>query len=427
MSEFARQAHPDAAHRERLSREIPGLSPRQVQVWFQNRYVECYHASSTLTDPQSRRAKLKRLNTDDRERMMRSRALPADFDMTQALHAPFGAPLGAPVPPVPAHGSYTQYAEGASVRPLTLDTLRRVPEYDQYASVHHYTTPTGMTPALGAFAFTPPQSATDTISPASAPSSYPSYSYQTQESPRRFHYGGLPLVNPSMYGPTQAQMPRPHLHDRLSRPHTESVGSPLRTSISYSGLGSSNSPQVMPTARASSFSDNSTNDHDRPGPHRTLTGPSGLGFSCEMRIYAPRLRPTDEIATDAAMPTYSPPEQSQQSHPMSQAQHAMEPPQYRRSSSHLAGPPTSTYTTYSPIQYSSPQISQYPSFANQFQPSYQPPFPAMSQLQDSSHRQGQAYAQVPSQPHSFAHLQSTGEPEDDGDNSEGGVALPPTY
>ena len=39
MSEFARQAHPDAAHREKLSRAIPGLSSRQVQVWFQNRYV----------------------------------------------------------------------------------------------------------------------------------------------------------------------------------------------------------------------------------------------------------------------------------------------------------------------------------------------------------------------------------------------------
>lgn len=37
MSEFARQAHPDSAQRERLSREIPGLTPRQVQVWFQNR------------------------------------------------------------------------------------------------------------------------------------------------------------------------------------------------------------------------------------------------------------------------------------------------------------------------------------------------------------------------------------------------------
>ena len=37
MSEFARQAHPDAGQRRRLSRDIPGLSPRQVQVWFQNR------------------------------------------------------------------------------------------------------------------------------------------------------------------------------------------------------------------------------------------------------------------------------------------------------------------------------------------------------------------------------------------------------
>ncbi|KAK6501072.1 hypothetical protein TWF481_008922 [Arthrobotrys musiformis] len=70
MSEFARQAHPDAAHRERLSREIPGLSPRQVQVWFQNR-----------------RAKLKRMSSDDRDRMMRSRALPDEFPLLQTLHS----------------------------------------------------------------------------------------------------------------------------------------------------------------------------------------------------------------------------------------------------------------------------------------------------------------------------------------------------
>lgn len=39
MSEFSRQAHPDAAQREKLSRDIPGLNARQVQVWFQNRYT----------------------------------------------------------------------------------------------------------------------------------------------------------------------------------------------------------------------------------------------------------------------------------------------------------------------------------------------------------------------------------------------------
>lgn len=108
MNEFARQAHPDAGQRERLSREIPGLSPRQVQVWFQNRYMTCaplyillhrHNAESYFC----RRAKLKRLTIDDQERLVRSRALPAEFDFTNTLHSPYGhqytsfEPVGLPL------------------------------------------------------------------------------------------------------------------------------------------------------------------------------------------------------------------------------------------------------------------------------------------------------------------------------------------
>ncbi|KAJ5225207.1 hypothetical protein N7468_006432 [Penicillium chermesinum] len=70
MSEFTRQAHPDAAHRERLSREIPGLTPDKSKSG-------------------SRTAKLKRLTTNDRERMLKSRALPDDFDTSKVLRTPF--------------------------------------------------------------------------------------------------------------------------------------------------------------------------------------------------------------------------------------------------------------------------------------------------------------------------------------------------
>lgn len=89
MSEFTRQAHPDAAHRERLSKEIPGLTPRQVQVWFQNRFVSFVSVLVTGWANKYRRAKLKRLTTNDRERMLKSRALPDDFDTTQVLRTPF--------------------------------------------------------------------------------------------------------------------------------------------------------------------------------------------------------------------------------------------------------------------------------------------------------------------------------------------------
>ncbi|CCU77339.1 homeobox transcription factor [Blumeria hordei DH14] len=110
MSEFAKQAHPDAAHRERLSREIPGLSPRQVQVWFQNR-----------------RAKIKRLTADDRERMIKMRAVPDDFDSIQALHSPYGA-VQAVETSLQSPAEIGQSYPETLLQPITSDTYRKEKE-----------------------------------------------------------------------------------------------------------------------------------------------------------------------------------------------------------------------------------------------------------------------------------------------------------
>ncbi|KAK9379006.1 uncharacterized protein V2V93DRAFT_374745 [Kockiozyma suomiensis] len=52
LAEFARQPHPNAALRERLAAEIPGLSPRQLQVWFQNRRAKMRRMSIDEHRPQ---------------------------------------------------------------------------------------------------------------------------------------------------------------------------------------------------------------------------------------------------------------------------------------------------------------------------------------------------------------------------------------
>jgi hypothetical protein len=221
MSEFARQAHPDAAHRERLAREIPGLSPRQVQVWFQNR-----------------RAKLKRLTSDDRERMMRSRALPDDFDMTQALHSPFGAihnvgsSLSSPA------GYSPTLSESSGIRPLNFDALRRMPGNNMSPSIGPG--------AFGGFNFTPPQS-NDGLSPVSPSGDSPFTTYSpTMDGQRRGNPFAGGVTSPSTFT-SHPSIPRLQgLQDTLRGSRPEGLTSPLRTTLSYPGqndhLGSPSSP-----------------------------------------------------------------------------------------------------------------------------------------------------------------------------------------
>ncbi|KAI0444609.1 hypothetical protein F4803DRAFT_245584 [Xylaria telfairii] len=223
MSEFAKQPHPDAAHRERLSREIPGLSPRQVQVWFQNR-----------------RAKIKRMTADDRDRMIKMRAVPDDFDNVQALHSPYGAvhALGTPITPPVDFGS-SSYADHI-IRPLLVDSIRR--DNDDHLS------PTGLSPAFGGIGFTPSgtMSSSDILSPLSpSPNERGYYSSHLTSPLGGSSRASNPFARQSSLdtGVQMHSQPRQHirplqplsLRETMSRSRSDNLQSPLRSSMSWKG------------------------------------------------------------------------------------------------------------------------------------------------------------------------------------------------
>lgn len=227
----------------------------------------------------NRRAKLKRHTTDDQARMMRSRALPDDFDTTQALHSPFGVPqAGAPISSM---GAYPAYAEHGDVRPLTIDTLRGGANYNHFAP-QSYSSPTGMSPALGAFAFTPPHSVPDRVSPGNSNSMSP-YSMQHQaayESSRR-----APICLPALdngYAPMHLQ--RVPYQDQSNRVSGEPTSAPLRSSVSFSGEGSSMQHSHTFPERSSSLSGHAPWDQ-RSHSARTIgmaeSETYGSGLPCE--------------------------------------------------------------------------------------------------------------------------------------------------
>ncbi|KAK2794168.1 hypothetical protein FQN52_009250 [Onygenales sp. PD_12] len=222
MSEFTRQAHPDAAHRERLSREIPGLSPRQVQVWFQNR-----------------RAKLKRLTSDDRERMLKSRALPDDFDMAQALHSPYGSRPQSSSTLTSPDGYFSSHADGDILTPLAIDTIRRSSDEE------YITSPLSATSGYGGYFPSPTSAPAPCSEPEMSPITtagdraalYTSISNPQTSAPRHMNMFSRSSSFSNSYSHTShPHIPRLQLHDRDARSRAGSLGSPLRVSYTSAAL-----------------------------------------------------------------------------------------------------------------------------------------------------------------------------------------------
>jgi hypothetical protein len=187
--------------------------------------------------------------------------------MTQALHSPFGNNHGLGTP-LNSPGSYTPgFADGNLMRPLSIDTLRRGP-----LDSHTHISPTGISPAFGSFAFTPPQSATDTLSPVSAhegsPFGFPSA--PLDGSPRTSNPFSMAMNGTPAYNPHHT-IPRLSLHaDRIARTRAESLSSPLRASMSYTH-NTDHGLTADPT--------NHGGDHNSSRSYSNSMMPYGLGYS----------------------------------------------------------------------------------------------------------------------------------------------------
>ena len=238
----------------------------------------CLHLTSIIYSDTFRRAKLKRLTTDDRERIMKSRALPEDFDMSHALQSPFGtgssqsfasssqtSTLTSPV--------YPSY-EGALSRPLKVGGLRRNSEDESAIS------PISVSSNFRQI-FTPPASVTasENLSPVSppndrAPLMAPSYSQASSRTPRM--WGNRSSSFSNYHTP---RVPRLQLHDRMGRGRAESLASPLRTSMSYTGNLDHATTTTEPILQASSTTQSSrTYWPESLASNQTSTGCESLVF-----------------------------------------------------------------------------------------------------------------------------------------------------
>jgi hypothetical protein len=173
--------------------------------------------------------------------MLKMRAVPDDFDNVQALHSPYGAVQGLGTP-LHSPVDYTStYSDQTMMRPLLVDTMRRH-ENDEHLS------PTGISPAFGHVGFAPPGSigTSDVLSPLSLNSGDRYYgSHQSSPlsaGPRSTNNFNRQSSSDSYQMQSSSRHPRPlqplqplQFRETMSRTRSQSLQSPLRTSMSWKG------------------------------------------------------------------------------------------------------------------------------------------------------------------------------------------------
>ena len=183
------------------------------------------------TDEQRcRRAKIKRLTADDRDRMVRMRAVPDDFDNVQALHSPYGAVHGIGGTLSPGEDANPSYGNHM-LRPLMVDVRR---QEDAYLS------PTGLTPSFGGIELSQSAglSSSDMASPLSSVSNDRFSASGIQSAAPRTSNPHLSqqssLESPSHLGRSGLrQGPPMHLRQSIPRSTSDALHSPQRTNLTW--------------------------------------------------------------------------------------------------------------------------------------------------------------------------------------------------
>ncbi len=162
---------------------------------------------------------------------MKMRAVPDDFDNVQALHSPYGAVNGSGTPIQSPIDYAAPFSDRNMMRPLMVDTMRRQ-ENNEHMS------PIALSPDFGnvGFASTGSMGSADVLSPLSMASNDRFFSPMSASTRSTNPFSRQNSTDSFQY---TRQQPRPsqplQLRDTVSRARSESLQSPLRTSMSWKG------------------------------------------------------------------------------------------------------------------------------------------------------------------------------------------------